>query len=132
MDMKTFILANIALLLFPFSAVKNSALPDITKPYLGEYECKMAKLGEMDLTEEFDSVVLELCKDGAFSIRTKDKLGIMHTQSGKYEYDREKGIVTFTFGKENERSCRFPIEKGKIYITFPFGLKTVRLVFEQK
>ncbi len=130
--MKTFLLAGLASLLFPISAGKSGALPDITKPYLGEYECKIATLGEIDLTEKFDDVILELCKDGSFSVRAKDKSGSERMESGKYAYDREKGILTFTLGGDKERKAQFPLEKGKIYITIPFGSKTMRLEFEQK
>ena len=130
--MKTFLLASIASLLFPVSAWKNGTLPDVTKPYLGEYECKTATLRDMDLTEQFDCAILELQENGSFCLRVKDKTGKMRTQSGKYVYDRENELVTFTVGKEYERNYRFPMQKGNIYITIPFGKATMRLEFEQK
>ena len=58
--MKSFILAGVLSLMSLFPNMQESTLKDIAKPYLGEYECKSAQLGEKDCLEQFSYVRLEL------------------------------------------------------------------------
>ena len=67
--------AGLAALLLILPACGNGALKDITKPYLGEYECKSATLGERDYTQEFSFIRLELKKDNEFTLYYSAKNG---------------------------------------------------------
>ena len=60
MKLKYSFCAGLAAMLFMLPACGNGSLKDITKPYLGEYECKNATLGERDYVEEFSFIRLEL------------------------------------------------------------------------
>ena len=51
--MKSFILGALLSCMTLFPSVKDSTLKDITKPYIGEYECKSARLGDKDYLEDF-------------------------------------------------------------------------------
>jgi hypothetical protein len=48
---------------------KDGKLTEITKPYLGTYECERLYVGDDDKIEEFEYVRLELCKDGELKLR---------------------------------------------------------------
>ncbi|MBQ8292088.1 MAG: hypothetical protein IJX88_06275 [Clostridia bacterium] len=130
--MKTALLAGIAALMFPFSAFKEGNLKEITKPYLGEYECKNATLGNVDLKESFKSIVLELCSDNTFILTVKDMAGKKHVQTGKYSYDEKTQTLCFCDkdGKGIQRETS--LKEGKFSLNLGFDKKTVILSFEQK
>ncbi len=130
--MKVLLLTLISSLLFPFSAYKDGSLKEITKPYLGEYECRLATLGDIDLTERFKSIVIDLGENNVFTLAVTDKTGKKHVETGKYAYDDKKRTLTF-YGENNRFFERtFTLSEGKFFVTVPLGTKTARLMFEQK
>ena len=58
--LKSSLLAGFCTLMLLFSGWREGKLTDVTKPYLGEYECKQATLGEKDCLKKFDYIRLEL------------------------------------------------------------------------
>ncbi len=129
---KSSILAGIAALLFSFSALKTGSLTDITKPYLGEYECKSATYGNKDMLEDISSVVLELKADNTFVVHYKDKRGKRREETGTYEYDAEKNTFRFYWKGKGELKRDFPLEKGSIRGSVKMGRKVLSIHFEQK
>lgn len=130
--MKTFLLSIFALFTFPFSAYKEGNLKEIIKPYLGEYECRSATLGDINLAERFDDIVLNLGENGVFTLTIKEKTGKKRVETGKYSYDDKKHTICFY--DENNRVFKreYTLLEGKFSIVFPLGNKTARLTFEQK
>ena len=53
MKLKYSFCAALASLLLILPACGNGSLKDVTKPYLGEYECQSATLGEKDYAQDF-------------------------------------------------------------------------------
>ena len=131
-SIKSSLLAGIASLLFSFSALKVGALTDVTKPYLGEYECKMATYGKKDLFKDFSCIVLELRGDNSFSLRFKDKQGKMQEETGTYEYDTEKNTVRFKWQGKTQLKRDFLLENGSLSGALKLGWRTLYLQFEQK
>ncbi len=129
---KSSILAGIASLLFSFSALKVGSLTDITKPYLGEYECKSATYGKKDLLEKISCVVIELREDNTFVLRYKDKKGKQKEETGEYTYDSENKTVRFKKHGICEIKRDLTLEKGNLYGTMKMGWNTVTIHFEQK
>lgn len=114
-----------------FSCCANTSLKDITKPYLGEYECKSATLGEMDMLNAFSYIKLELQADDRFLLTYKTKHGETGRQQGAYKYDgEEKSLILSMEGGAYKRS--FPIDKGTIDISLPIGGKQLYLQFSRK
>ncbi|MBQ7924488.1 MAG: hypothetical protein IJ329_04190 [Clostridia bacterium] len=131
-SIRSSIFAGIASLLFSFSALQTSTLTDITKPYLGEYECITAEYGKKNLLSDFSDIVLDLRKDNTFVLRYEDKHGEKHEESGTYEYDTKKDTFRFTFNGKAEIKRDFPLEKGEISVVLKLGWRTLSLRFQQK
>ena len=129
--MKSSILAGLATLVLACSAFKQSMLPDITKPYTGTYECKSATLGEKEYVEEFSYIRLELRLDDTFSLYYSPKAGKQVEQTGRYVYHKDKKTLQFSVDGFTEIKREFPLDKGVVLISFPVGLKTLILRFEQ-
>ena len=111
--------------------VKDGSLEDITKPYLGEYHCISATLGDREYVDDFSFITLDLKKDGAFVLRYETKEGIKGEQSGEYVYDKESETVTFSIGGKNPLKKRFPLKDGKIQIDFRVGKKMFNVKLQQ-
>ena len=129
--MKSFILAGILSFMALFPNVKDSTLKDIVKPYLGQYECKSAQLGDKDCLEKFSYIRLELKDDENFILYYKEKEGRKKELEGKYAYDKEKGVVKLC-DKNGVFKREFPLDKGILTISLPLGDKILILQLEQK
>ena len=129
---KSSLLAGLVSLLFSFSALKVGSITDISKPYLGEYECKSAELGKKDLLKDYPRIVLELCDDNTFVLRFQDKKGKKREQTGEYEYDKERGAFRFRINGKADIKREFVLENGKIHGALKLGWRTLTLEFEQK
>ena len=131
MDMKkvkSSILAGIAALLFStYSGAKD--LKDITKPYLGVYECTEARIGEREYLDRFSKLDLELKEDGKFILYYCEKNGKPKTQTGAYRYDKEQKTLTLLGGGVQHA---FPFENGVLTAVIPLGGYTIQLKFAQK
>ena len=129
--MKSFILAGVLSLMSLFPNMQESTLKDIAKPYLGEYECKSALLGEKDCMEKFSYIRLELKDAENFILYYKEKEGKKKECAGKYAYNKEKGVLTLT-DKNGVFKRGFPLSEGIITISLPIGERNLVLQFEQK
>lgn len=129
--LKSSLLAGLAAMLLFFPSWKESSLTDITKPYLGEYECKSAMLGDSDYTEMFSYIRLELKSDETFSLYYCPKQGKKREETGKYRYDKEKNTIALRIG-ENGEEKEFPLKEGQISLTFRIGSKMFSMRFERK
>ena len=128
---KTSIVAGLAALLMVLPSWRTGTLPEISKPYLGVYECKSATLGSQELLKDFSLITLELQKDGKYLLSYTEKGNKKHEVTGEYMYDSEKNTLTFyADGKAFKRE--FPLEKGVLTVFFRLGDKNVKLQFEQK
>lgn len=130
--LKSSLCAGLAALLLTLAPVKGS-LKDITKPYLGAYECKSATLGDKEYLDDFSYIRLELKADESFSLYYAFKGGEKKEETGRYKYDGENKSVTL-IGKglgNREFKKSFPLDNGKIFITLSVGGKMLIMEFEQ-
>ena len=129
--MKSFILAGLLSLISLFPNVKDSTLKDIAKPHLGQYECKRAQLGDKDCLENFSYIRLELTDKENFILYYKEKEGKQKEIEGKYVYDKNRSVLTFS-DKKGVFKREFPLDKGILTISMPLGDKILILQLEQK
>ncbi len=107
-----------------------SSLYDLSKPYLGFYECESISLGGEDYTEKFDYLRLELGYDGTFELSYREKSGGKGGYNGTYQVDSEAEEITFSakYGLM-QKSFTFPMKKGRIYVEYMLGGKLLHAVF---
>lgn len=129
--LKSSLLAGLTALLLFFPNLTNGSLKDITKPYLGEYECKSATLGEQEFLDEFSLIKLELKSDETFLLHYQPKDGAKKTETGKYKYDKDKQEICFSLDRNSALKRKFPLKKGIITIDFKLGTKQLIMKFEQ-
>ncbi len=132
MKLKFSFCAALASLLFTLPACGNGSLKDVTKPYLGEYECQSATLGEKDYVEDFSFIRLELKQDNEFTLSYSAKNGKKGEESGTYTYDEQEETLTLIYGELGVLKRKFPFKNGEIFITLPIGLQTLSIKFARK
>ena len=121
------------LLLSPWwTAMRSGTLTDISKPYLGVYECQSAQYNGKDLLEDFSYIRLELAKDDCFTIYFQEKDGKARKAKGKYHYNTQRETITMYTQDFASIKREFPLQKGILLVEFPIGGKTVFLKFKQK
>ena len=119
------------LFLFPWLGwVKSSTLTDISKPHLGVYECKQARLGDTDILDRFSYIKLEL-EEEDFTLYYQEKEGASKKETGKYRYDKEKQTLIMCADEFAFIKKEFPLQNGVLTVNIRIGEKTLCLVFEQ-
>ena len=125
---KSSLLAGVVTLLLACSCGGKGDLKEISKPYLGVYECTEVRVGEKEFLDRFSKLDLEL-KDGGFILYYCEKDGKPQTQTGRYEYDKESETLTLLGGGVKRA---FPLQGGVLTAVIPIGGQTIHLKFEQK
>ncbi len=114
------------------TASGDTSLKSITKPYIGEYECVEARLGQRDLLEKYDFIVINLLDGEKMEVSFKPKDGKKKTYEGSYEvsdtreFTGEIGILGVRF-KETTK-----IENGSFIITKNIMSSPLILKFKMK
>lgn len=132
MKLKYTFCAGLAALLIALPACGNGSLKDVTKPYLGQYECESATLGEKDYAQDFSFIRLELKKDNEFTLYYSAKNGQKGEESGTYTYDEQEETLTISYGEFGVLKRKFPLKNGEIYVTLPIGSQTLSMKFARK
>lgn len=114
-----------------FRDAKTQGLTDITQPYLGTYECRLARWGDQDLLENFDYIRLELKKKNECVLRYRQRKQPEKTETGEYTYDKDRQTISFYIDKAPMIKREFPVKRGVIYITLNKGAQTLSLQFHQ-
>ena len=121
--------------LFLFCACEKvedmGTLPDISKPYVGEYMLERLMIGDRDMTEHFDEAKLSLTYDGKFKLTYQETDGQSGEYGGDYSVSTEREEITFS-SKAGLRavSRTFPIKNGAIFIDLRLGPKLLHAEFE--
>lgn len=107
-----------------------STLSDLSKPYVGLYECEQIQLGNQDMTDRFKYIRLELGYGGEFELTYQTKEG----NKGGYEgtYSADTGAHTITLSAKTgfvRKSFTFPMENGKIYADYMLQGKLLHAIF---
>ena len=130
MKIKSSLLAGLATLLL-LSGMSGD-LKEITKPYLGVYECVEAKINGENYGEDFAYIHLELKSDETFILYYKEKKGEERRETGKYQYNPKDKTVTMRLDEHAFFKREFPLEKGILTINVPIGEHIFLLKFKQK
>ena len=103
----------------------DQSLVDVTKPYLGEYECIRAEFDKRDCLQSFKFIRLTLQSDGRFTLAYQEKeKGEKMEMGGQYIYDKSQNELVFTLEYPQALQKRCSIENGKITILVPIADKT--------
>ena len=106
------------------------SLPDLSKPYAGEYTLKKLTLGGQDYTQKFEYVRLTLKPSGQYVLSYKEKEGQSGSYAGEYEVSTDKKEITLS-SKAGLRTARrtFPMKDGSILIDLKLGTKLLHAEF---
>ena len=114
-------------------ALLPNSLTEITRPYLGMYECKQILLDGEDKLKEFEYVTLELKSDGEMVLSFLDKQGKKGKTIAEYEYDEKMQTITVIKSIGNQKMKRtFPLKNGSILVHLIYETRTIIMKFEQK
>lgn len=130
--LKSTLAAGAASLMLCFGNIKDSSLLDVTKVYLGEYECSYAQLGDKEYLEGFDFVTLELKANGTYLLAFREKEGKKHTETGEYEYDEKTKTLRFSPRDKSALKKEFPLVDGVLTISAQIGNQQLIVRFTQK
>lgn len=126
------LICTVMLCPFLLGAKKTGSVKEITKPYLGVYQCEKILVGGEDRTKKFKVLELELKENGDFYMRGKEKIGKRFQQKGSYLLDEESGEFQIkSDGKIPLKKIEGKYEKGKITVTACLGRKMLVLVFSR-
>ncbi|MDE7439238.1 MAG: hypothetical protein K2N23_01835 [Clostridia bacterium] len=112
--------------------IKNAgSLKSITNPYIAQYECVEATLGEEDLLKKYDYIKITLVDKENLEFNYRPKNGENKTLKSKYTFDVESrklsaevGILGYTFKQSTI------VEKGKFTISKSIGGKQLIMKFK--
>lgn len=114
--------------------VKNmGGVKSLTKPYINEYVCYYAALGERDLLEEVDYIKVTFLDGEKLEVSYKLTDGKKHAFECGYTHndDTDEIIIDFgLFGAENKP--RIIINDGKFCVTKQLGTKILTMKFKVK
>lgn len=116
-----------------FDVASLGGLKEITRPYLGMYECERVLFGGEDKTEEFGPLKLELGPSGKAKLYYRCKNGEAGVSEAEYSYDASARTVTFYaefMGRKAEKS--FPLRDGKLQICLRYGGKMLVMDFVRR
>ena len=130
--LKSSILAGISTVIALLSGFKDVSIKDVEKPYLGEYICKEAKLGDEDLLEDFQYITLDLKADNSFVLFYRKKGEKGHEEKGEYLYDAKRKVLVLQGASRKALNVELPLKKGQFVVIARVGMKTLRVTFEQK
>lgn len=129
--LKSSLLSGILSLFLFAPSFRASGLKEITKPYLGMYDCVEARLSETEYLSVFEYIRLELKPQEEFVVYCKKKGGKEFRENGKYKYDSTRGVITLMGGVGNMLKREFPLSGGNLTVEVPLGGKNLFLKFEQ-
>lgn len=116
----------------PACELKNAGpLKSLTRPYIAQYECTEATLGNEDLLDKFEYIKITLKNKEELELSYKPKDGEAKTLTSRYDFDSdtrtltaEIGILGYTVKQSTV------IENGKFTVTKPFGGKQLIMKFK--
>ena len=130
---KSFLL-GCALFLSPMrmQAMLPDSLKEITRTYLGMYECKQLLLDGENKLDEFEYIKIELKSGGQMALYFADAKGQKGKAQAEYEYDEKAQTITVYTNIGNQKMKRtFPLKNGELFVHLIYETRTVTMKFEQ-
>ncbi len=124
---------SLLILLCSCDALSYGSVKELTHPYINQYECTKATLGNKDLLENFEYIKLIFIDTKELELSFKNKGGERKVYNAPYAYDEQKGEIEVEFGIFGaEKQQRAKIESGKIILTkIVLGMPLI-VIFEVK
>lgn len=120
------------LTLLPACEMKNAGpLKAITHPYIAQYECIEATLGEENILDKFEFITVTLQNKDTMELSYKFKDGETKKVKSKYDFDYNTHTLTAEiglFGYSFKQAT--VIEKGKFTVSKSFGGKQLIMKFK--
>jgi len=138
--MKAIFLKILALpLLFTFfmfsgcDAENSGGIKTITHPYIAEYQCVEAKLGEIDLLKDFEYFTINFNDTKEIEVNAKPKYGQLKSVKGSYTVDENTNELNCDFGILGYNfKQKIIIDKGEFCVSKPIGDKLFFIKFKAK
>ena len=107
------------------------SLAELSKPYVGVYECEELSLGGEEMLEKFEKIQLELEYKGDFTLSFLTLEGMEGEYEGEYEVsiEDEELKLSMTSGGA-EKQFYFRMEKGEILLDYNLGGKLLHASFK--
>lgn len=111
----------------------TGSVKNLTRPYIAQYDCVYARLGDEDFLEKFDFIRITLLDSKKLEISFKEKDGEKQSYECAYQMDNETRVITADVGilgfpyKESAK-----IENGEFTINKNFLGRNLVLKFEMK
>ena len=127
-----FICCLAALSLLCACDMKNAGpLKSITRPYIAQYQCTEAELGDENLLDKFEYIKIVLVNKEDMQIVYKPKDGESKTISSTYELDTKTHRLTAQIGILGyDFKQSVIVENGKFTISMPIGGKQLVMKFK--
>ena len=131
---KLFLLAFVCFSLFLLGGCDVSemgSLPDLSKPYVGVYQCEKLTLGGEEMLEKFEKIQLELEYKGDFLLSFQTLEGLEGEYEGEYEVSIEDEEIKLSMTSAGaEKYFFFRMEKGEILFDYNLGGKLLHASFK--
>ncbi len=122
----------IAILLLPACNIdKDQSVKAVTAPYIAQYECTQARLGETDILEKYEYIRIIFLNKDELEVQIKRIDGEKQSAKGNYSIDPdtreltgEIGILGFKFRE------KVIVKNGQFTISKNFGSKPLFVKFE--
>ena len=130
---KTFLVTLLCSISMAFGGWKDQSLKDVTKPYLGEYECTQSLFNGEECLQNFDYITLTLKKDNKFTLCFCEKgKSKKTTQKGKFAYNPQTQTIVLKSVWYKGMEREFPLQDGELSVTIGLGNNTLSMKFKQK
>ena len=127
----TAVLALCLLILPACNAQEAGSLKSITKPYIAQYECTEAKLGEQDILEKYDYIKIILVDKNEMNVVYKPKDGEKRIVKNEYMFDtktKELSAEIGIFGYSFKQSVT--VQNGQFTINKTIGNEQLVMKFK--
>ena len=112
--------------------VKNAGpLKSITRPYIAQYECVEAKLGDEDLLKKFDYIKITLLDKENLELNYKENENENKSVKSKYSFDTKSRTLTAEIGLLGYTIKQSTVvDKGNFTISKSIGGKQLIMKFK--
>ena len=110
---------------------KDQSVKAVTAPYVAQYECVEARLGETDILEKYDYIRIIFLDKQELEVNIKKTGGEKHSAKGSYTIDPDTRELTGEIGilgfKFKEKTV---VKNGQFTISKNFGRKPLFVKFK--
>lgn len=124
-------ICSLFVLLSACDARDTGSLKSLTRPYIAQYECTDAKLGNDDLLEKFDYIKIVLVDKNKLQLIYKLKMGEKRVKESEYTFDAKTRELSADIGIFGYRFNQTAVVKdGKFTVTKTILGKQLVMNFE--